>query len=560
MWPKKIIIISTLLPFLNGQLYFPDEKTGGYVQMQKEGQSEAILPTNLTELRGTTLYEQFVDKIVSSGILKLTVAMEKALIASSPNNYESIVFAPVNIAGALALVLLGSNGKTFEEISAIMGLATGVDIHNKSQLVHEQFGRLLEKLQTTSGFDIGRQVNIANAVFVQNNYPIRQIYKNTAESVYKSEVLNVDFETNPKSAQQVINAWVSERTKGKITQILNEVPDSSTKVILASALYFKAEWEKPFFDGSTKRRPFYTDGRGAKSDVMVEMMSNGGLFPYYKDRDLNCEIIGFPYKGNQTTMYVVIPNNSDKTKLKELEDKLDFKQVERLVSSVKYTGAIVIFPKMRIDTTIDLKKSLKILGISTLFNPAESNLALLSPGKGTPDTNPVIGNSIQNPISVNTTGNDVIIFNRNGEIVNCTQIFNPMSNVSTCEQVVTDATTPKKIVYKKFGNKVGRRIDGEITPRIAETLDNVRQYLNRQNNAERFENPGLYADNVIHKVYMDITESGTEAAASTSISLSRDGGRVTVRADVPFLFFIMHEETKTMLFWGSVNTPTPNFK
>lgn len=157
------------------------------------------------------------------------------------------------ILGALALVLLGSNGKTFEEISAIMGLATGVDIHGKSQLVHEQFGRMIEKLQNTSGFDIGHQVNIASAIFVQNNYPIRQIYKQTAESVYGSEVLNVDFETNPTTAQQVVNAWVSERTKGKINDILKEVPDSKTKVILASALYFKAEWEKPFFEGSTKR-------------------------------------------------------------------------------------------------------------------------------------------------------------------------------------------------------------------------------------------------------------------------------------------------------------------
>jgi serine protease inhibitor len=157
------------------------------------------------------------------------------------------------ISGALALVLLGSNGKTFDEISTFMGLTTGVDIHSKSQLVHEQFGRMLEKLQVTSGFDIGRQVNFATAIFVQNGYPIRQIYRHTAESVYDSEVLNVDFASNPNSAQQIINAWVSERTKGKINHILGESPSSATKVILASAMYFKAEWEKPFFDGSTKR-------------------------------------------------------------------------------------------------------------------------------------------------------------------------------------------------------------------------------------------------------------------------------------------------------------------
>ncbi|RZC34043.1 serpin B12 [Asbolus verrucosus] len=556
----KLILISTIIPVLYCQLYFPDDNTGGYVQMQNLGQSAPAAPSinNLTILRDTSAYEQYVDKIISAGILKLTLAVEKAMIATSgTNNYDSIVYAPVSIAAALALVLLGSNGKTFEEISSIMGLATGVDIQSKSQLVHEQFGRMLEKLQTTSGFDIGRQVNFATAIFVQENYPIRQIYKQTAESVYDSEVLNVDFKSNPNSAQQIINAWVSERTNGKINQLLSESPSSATKVILASAMYFKAEWEKPFFDGGTKRRPFYTNGRQSKSDVMVDMMSNGGVFPYYKDRLLNCEIIGFPYKGNQTTMYVIVPNNSNKEKLKQLESQLSYTEIERLVNNVNYTGAVVLFPKMRIDSTIDLKRSLQMLGVKTLFNPSEANLALLSPGTNdSAANNPVIGESFQNPISVNTAGNDVIIFNRNRELVNCTQIFDPNSMVNTCEEVVNGTSRQQKVTYKKIGGKVGRR----ITPRIAETLDNIREYLNQQSNAEKFENPGLYADNVIHKVYMDITESGTEAAAATSVSLSRDGGRVTVRVDVPFFFFIMHEETKTMLFWGSVHTPTPNFK
>lgn len=105
MWPSKIIVISTIIPFLNGQLYFPDEKSGGFVQMNKEGQSNPIFSTNLTQLRGTTIYEQFIDKIISSGILKLTLAMEKALITTSPNNYESVVFAPVNIAGIVIYLI-----------------------------------------------------------------------------------------------------------------------------------------------------------------------------------------------------------------------------------------------------------------------------------------------------------------------------------------------------------------------------------------------------------------------------------------------------------------------
>lgn len=460
------------------------------------------------------------------------------------------------------MVLLGSNGKTFQEIATVMGLATGVDVQSNSQRVHEQFGRLIKKLQdSTAELNIDKQVNFASAIFIQEGYPIRQIYKETTESLYSSEVLNVNFANNPHSAQQIVNAWVSERTNGKIPSILNETPSSATKVILASAMYFKAQWEKPFFEGTTKKRPFYPNGRHAKGEILIDMMSNGGVFPYFKDTTLNCEIIGFPYKGNQTTMYVVIPNDSNIAKLKELELRLIDTEVERLVNSVKYTRAIILFPKMRIDSTIDLKQSLKLLGVKALFNPLESNLALLSPGTTTThDVHSVTGQALQNPLSIgNAAGNDIIIFTRNGEPVNCTQIFDPTSEINTCESIVNSTVSQEKVTYKKFGNKVGRKIEKTISSRLSEDLDSIRHYINQQNIPEKFENPGLFADSVIHKVYMDITESGTEAAAATSTSLSRDGGRVTVRVDVPFFFFIMHEETKTMLFWGSVTAPTPRF-
>lgn len=296
------------------------------------------------------------------------------------------------------------------------------------------------------------------------------------------------------------------------------------------------------------------------------MMSNGGDFPYYKDKILDCEIIGFPYKGNHTTMYVVKPINSTKDKLKSLEDVLTVEHLQRLVSNVKITSTVILFPKMLIDTTLDLKSPLKHLGISTLFNPAEANLALLSPGATAPINNLSgkvnLGNAVINPISPTLPknpyeGNDsVLIFNRFGETVNCTDLFDKSnSNVTTCEQVVSNTT--QKVIYKKIGDKIGRRVTRESNPLLPENLDSLRDSINRPENPVNFENPGLFVDKVIHKVYMHITETGTEAAATTVFGISKLGSRVVFRTEVPFLFFIMHEETKVIMFWGSVNRPTP---
>lgn len=134
-----------------------------------------------------------------------------------------------------------------------MGFAANIDMSSKFSLVHEHFGRILLKLEETAGFEIGQQVNLAQGIFVQNNYPIRKLYHETAQQLYESETYHVDFQERSVEAQKQINDWISKRTNGKIQNILADTPTSETKVIIATAMYFKALWEYPFFEGITAR-------------------------------------------------------------------------------------------------------------------------------------------------------------------------------------------------------------------------------------------------------------------------------------------------------------------
>lgn len=88
---------------------------------------------------------------------------------------------------------------------------------------------------------------------MQDGYPILQEFKALSNNVYENEVINVDFARNGKVAKDMINAWVKQKTMGKITSILDDVPVPDTTAILLSALYFKGEWNQHFIDGATKR-------------------------------------------------------------------------------------------------------------------------------------------------------------------------------------------------------------------------------------------------------------------------------------------------------------------
>jgi serpin B len=69
---------------------------------------------------------------------------------------------------------------------------------------------------------------------------------------------------------------------------------------------------------------------------------------------------------------------------------------------------------------------------------------------------------------------------------------------------------------------------------------------------------GLYISDVFHKAFINVNETGTEAAAATGVVIGITSIQILpeFRADHPFLFFIMDKHTGSILFMGRVADPT----
>ncbi|KAL8182580.1 UNVERIFIED_CONTAM: hypothetical protein K2H54_058413 [Gekko kuhli] len=67
----------------------------------------------------------------------------------------------------------------------------------------------------------------------------------------------------------------------------------------------------------------------------------------------------------------------------------------------------------------------------------------------------------------------------------------------------------------------------------------------------------LVLSQVFHKCFVDINEEGTEAAASSvaDIASRSEGDAVLFAAEHPFLFFIRHNKSKSILFFGKFCSP-----
>lgn len=68
----------------------------------------------------------------------------------------------------------------------------------------------------------------------------------------------------------------------------------------------------------------------------------------------------------------------------------------------------------------------------------------------------------------------------------------------------------------------------------------------------------LYINRVLHKTHIAVDEAGTRAGAVTAVEVASEGAALEIKSVIlnrPFLFFILHEKTGTLLFLGTFSQP-----
>lgn len=102
----------------------------------------------------------------------------------------------------------------------------------------------------------------------------------------------MDFQRSSSSATSAINRWVSDKTNGKITNILSNLqPD--TQLVVANAVYFNGNWADPFSPDLTRNEQFNVS---PSETLSVPTMFQHAEVAYVDSSSVGCKMIGIPYK------------------------------------------------------------------------------------------------------------------------------------------------------------------------------------------------------------------------------------------------------------------------
>jgi serpin B len=288
-----------------------------------------------------------------------------ALYGDLRKNPGNLVLSPYGVSASLAMLLAGADGPTRKEIHTALAIS-----YNEEHAFHAAQGELLRWL---SADDDARphRLNIASAIFTQHDQDPLIAFVKLLEAHYAAQPHLVDFVSQPATARKVINDWAAEKTRDKISEVV--APDevnTQTRLVLASAVYFKGQWDQAFDPSRTEPAAFYLT---ADDKIDVPMMHQSPRFAYGQQDGVR--ILIMPYRGDELSMALFLPDKIDG--LSALEEQLDVAALSRWLDSAaeNVVRLPVSIPKFKFDDSNDVEAALKRLGMLTTFDPTAADLS-----------------------------------------------------------------------------------------------------------------------------------------------------------------------------------------
>jgi serpin B len=206
-------------------------------------------------------------------------------------------------------------------------------------------------------------LEIANGVFPQIGFPIQDDFLATLAREYGAGVIPLDF-GHPEAAKELIDEWVRERTRDRIEKLFDQL-DPRTKLVLANAIYLKADWLRPFASEPVRDLPFTL-----ASGEQVDVPTMGQLETFRYARGDGWQAVELPYVGERLAMWVLVPDRG-RTPLEVLTPET----LATIGDSLNEGFVDVRLPRWDFDTDVELIPALQALGMHAPFDPGAADFS-----------------------------------------------------------------------------------------------------------------------------------------------------------------------------------------
>jgi serpin B len=278
---------------------------------------------------------------------------------------DNVFYSPFSTTSALGMTMAGAEGTTETEMMDVLG----VTIDQADW--HTALGDLTRDL--SGDLDRGYTLHVANRIFGQTDYPWEQPFLDVCETDYDAPLEVWDFASDPEGGRERVNDWVAEQTEDRIEDLL---PAGSvtgdTRMVLANAIYFLADWETPFDPDQTDDGTFtLLDDSTVTVPLMfldTEEREEHGIQLGWVD---DVSVARMPYQDGEVSMVLLVPDVADG--LAALEADLDAATYATYLGSLSDGDGVVVMPRIEMEYEVELKDVMADLGMASAFDSATAD-------------------------------------------------------------------------------------------------------------------------------------------------------------------------------------------
>jgi serpin B len=279
---------------------------------------------------------------------------------------ENALVSGTSLRQAIGTTYVGARGSTARE------MATALALDNDPKIAARLARAELDAWQEAKG---SAELNIASRLWVDKGFALQPDFVSTAETSFGAAPAAVSY-GKPEEARKTINAWVAEKTKNKIADLLPQGSvDPRTRLVVTNAIWFKGAWQLPFPKGGTKDEPFKVD---ARKSVSVPTMHLTDSFRVATEQGV--KVLEMQYANSALSMLVVLPD--DATGLAKIEASLGPDVLERWSGALASARVNISLPRFGFRSGGTMNKTLQDLGMKTAFTEKADFSGIADPKGG----------------------------------------------------------------------------------------------------------------------------------------------------------------------------------
>lgn len=333
------------------EMSYIDEETGildneGFFEVYDEWHNDKM--AQLDQPEG---YMNGMDGFIDSSIRQFL----------TKSNGKNLVFSPLNVYMALAMLAEVTDGNSREQILELLG-SEGIDFLRTQA----------RSVWNANYLDDGAVTCVlANSLWLNDDVKyIKKTMENLTDYYYAS---SFSGKMGSDQLNKALQSWINEQTGGLLEEQASGIemkPD--TILALASTIHFRAKWGSEFSKNNTEKGLFnLLDGNNATLEC--DFMHKSETKSYYWSD--NFAAIGLRLDGSGNMWFLLPDEGVDLDELLTGGQTLDFLHKGDEWDKSKFLVVNMSIPKFDVASTIDLNSELQELGVTDIFDSDQSDFS-----------------------------------------------------------------------------------------------------------------------------------------------------------------------------------------